>query len=120
MAFLSILSIILLQVLMGFGMLAHGAPKFRNLSRVARDFARMGYSESLAYVVAWVEVVTSIMIILGVFARLAAGVLSFLMLGAMFHHWKDRDPFKGGWEPAFLYFICCLVILLSGFSWIGF
>lgn len=112
------IAIIVLQVLTGVGLLAHGIPKLLDLRSTMSWYARQGYGAIAGVFSTLAETVAAFMLIVGLFPRIAAAFIGVNMIGAMFHHWKQRDEFQHGWEPAYLYLVACIVIVLAGVGWI--
>ena len=106
--------IILLQIFTGVGLLAHGIPKMRDLPGTLAWFKKHGYGEVLGMMVTLVETFGSAFLILGIIPRIMAVKIGIVMFGAMMHHWRYKEGFRGGWEEAYLYFIACVVIVASG------
>ena len=110
-------AIIVLQILAGAGLLAHGIPKLMHLNSTLKWFSKQGYGVIIgAYTVA-LETIGAFLLIVGIFPRVVAALIALNMVGAMFDHWRRKESFDGGWEPAFLYFSMCIVIVLGGVGW---
>lgn len=110
-------AIVVLQVLTGLGLLAHGIPKLTNLKGTMQFTASQGFTQAAGLYAALVESVGAFLLIIGVFPRVMAALIALNMLGAMTSHWKNKDDFDGGWEPAYLYFSAAIVIVLAGAGW---
>lgn len=115
---MAINAIIVLQVLTGLGMLFHGIPKLLDLRGTMKWARKNGFGSVGGVIAAFGESIGALLLILGIFPRIMAGILALLMLGAMMYHWKNREGFKDGWEAAYLYFMACLVIILGGTGWL--
>lgn len=111
-------AIVLLQILTGIGLLAHGIPKLLDLRSTLKWFAKQGYGVIVGAFVTAVETVGAFMLIVGLFPRIVSIFIALTMLGAMFHHWKSRDPFRDGWESSYLYFVISIVLILTGLGWV--
>lgn len=113
--------LLVLQILTGASLFfGHGLPKLKDTSGTLKWFKKQGYGHLGGVVAIAVEGFASLLLILGIFPRIMAGLIAITMLGAMVHHWKGRESFKDGWESAFLYFIASVVVLIGGVSPLGF
>lgn len=111
-------AIVLLQILTGLGLLAHGVPKLLELRQTMKWFAKQGYGVIVGVFTALVETLGAFLLIVGLFPRIVAGFVAITMLGAMFHHWRNKESFTGGWEASYLYFVTSIVIVLTGIGWV--
>jgi len=69
-----------------------------------------------AYLVAYTELISGILMILGLWVRHAGIVLSIIMLVAMFKvHWPNGFSLaKGGYEYVFVLLLCALAVVTLG------
>lgn len=112
-------ALLLLRLAFGITMIVgHGWPKLMRLfSGEPIEFADpfgLGPAVSLGLAV-FAEVFCSLLVMLGLYTRLALLPLIITMLVAIFYaNWGE--PF-GRWEKAFLYLVPYLALLLSGPGW---
>ncbi|WP_294204851.1 DoxX family protein [uncultured Chryseobacterium sp.] len=102
------------RVFIGFAMLSHGFPKLQMLIEGKTDFydfLGMGPQVTLGLTV-FAEFVCSILLILGLFSRVALGFLIFTMLiaGFVVH---SADPFEKQ-EMSLIYLAIYLMLLVFG------
>ncbi|WP_294269317.1 DoxX family protein [uncultured Chryseobacterium sp.] len=102
------------RVFIGFAMLSHGFPKLQMLIEGKTDFydfLDMGPQVTLGLTV-FAEFVCSILLILGLFSRVALGFLIFTMLiaGFVVH---SADPFEKQ-EMSLIYLAIYLMLLVFG------
>lgn len=103
------------RVFIGFAMLSHGFPKLQMLLEGGDikffDFLGMGPAVSLTLTV-FAEFVCSIILILGLFTRVALGFLLFTMIiAAFFVH--GADPFEKR-EMSLIYLSVYLLLMAFG------
>lgn len=110
--------IILLQVLTGLGMLSHGVPKISNMNNTLSWFKKQGYPAFFGVIAAVVESIGALLLIIGILPRIMATLIAMVMLGAMYHHWRNKEGFRDGWESSYLYFVASVVIAISGTGWV--
>ncbi len=108
-----VLSLALLRVVVGATFLAHGLQKVQNIEGTIGFFASLGLAASIAYVVAWVELLGGLAVLLGVYSRWAAYALSLVMVGAIAMVKFDMG-FVGGYELDLVLLASLLVIAFSG------
>ncbi|MEF9478597.1 DoxX family protein [Chryseobacterium sp. RRHN12] len=107
--------LLVVRVFVGFAMLSHGFPKLQMLLEGGKieffDFMGLGPQISLILTV-FAEFVCSILIILGLFTRVALGFLIFTMViaGFIVH---GGDPFEKR-ELALVYLSVYLLLLVIG------
>ncbi|MDR0269671.1 MAG: DoxX family protein [Paenibacillus sp.] len=74
----------LLRVVLGVIFLVHGINKFQmGLGNVEAWFSSMDIPGFMAYVAAIIEVVGGVMLIIGLFTRVAAALFAIMMVGAI-------------------------------------
>lgn len=111
---------LVLRLTVGIMMLFHGVEKIINgISGTKYLVTNSGLPEFLAYGVYIGEVVMPILIILGVYARVASLVLAFNMLVAIFLAYGDSLFTLGkhgapSFELPFLYMIMSILIFMIG------
>ncbi len=103
------------RVFIGFAMLSHGFPKLQMLLEGGDikffDFLGMGPAVSLTLTV-FAEFVCSILLILGLFTRVALGFLLFTMISAAFFV-HGADPFEKR-EMSLIYLSVYLLLMAFG------
>lgn len=108
------LVLLAVRVFIGFAMLSHGFPKLQMLIEGKTDFydfLGMGPQVTLGLTV-FAEFVCSILLILGLFSRVALGFLIFTMLiaGFVVH---SADPFEKQ-EMSLIYLAIYLMLMVFG------
>lgn len=107
--------LLVVRVFIGFAMLSHGFPKLQMLLEGGKieffDFLGLGPTVSLTLTV-FAEFVCSILIILGLFTRVALGFLIFTMIIAAFVV-HGADPFEKR-EMSLIYLSVYLLLIASG------
>lgn len=107
--------LLVVRVFIGFAMLSHGFPKLQMLLEGGKieffDFLGMGPTLSLMLTV-FAEFVCSILLILGLFTRVALGFLIFTMIiaGFVVH---GADPFEKR-EMSLIYLSVYLLLIAFG------
>lgn len=76
-------SLLLLRLMVVFIFLYHGVPKALNWSLAAEKFVGMGFPGFLGPITGIVEVITSVLILLGLYNKISNLVLAFIMAGAI-------------------------------------
>lgn len=108
------LSLLIFRAGLGIMMLTHGYPKFQRLINGEFSFGDplgLGVEASLILAV-FAEFFCTILVTLGLFTRYAAIPIMFTMVVA----WQvvHSDDSFGTQEKSALYFLCFLIILISG------
>ncbi|MBT2619752.1 MULTISPECIES: DoxX family protein [Chryseobacterium] len=107
--------LLIVRVFIGFSMLSHGFPKLQMLLEGGKiefyDFLGLGPQISLILTIV-AEFVCSILLILGLFTRVALGFLIFTMAIAAFVV-HGADPFEKR-ELAFIYLSAYLLLMCFG------
>ena len=107
--------LLIVRVFIGFAMLSHGFPKLQMLLEGGEiefyDFLGLGPQISLILTIL-AEFVCSILLILGLFTRVALGFLSFTMIIAAFVV-HGSDPFEKR-ELALIYLTAYLLLMIFG------
>jgi hypothetical protein len=84
------------------------------------EFAAYGLSEPMVYLIGALKVLSALSLILSIWipslALPAASVMAFLMLGAIFMHFKIKDPLIKS-LPAFIFLL--LSLLIMSYSYYG-
>ncbi len=111
------IAIITLQVFAGAAMFfGNGLGKLRSAKKTLAWFESVGMGKPAGVWALLTEGGAALLLLIGVFPRIMAGLIAVTMLGAMLFHFKNKDSFKGGWEEAFLYFILMTFIAVVGIS----
>ncbi len=89
--------VFVLRVVLGGILVAHGYGKlFGGMEKFASTISALGLPRSLAPVAAWAEFLAGLLLVIGLFARLAALVGLLHMLAGIWAHRKDG--FYYGWD----------------------
>jgi putative oxidoreductase len=112
------LALLLLRVVLGVVMLAHGVPKLLHFGGVAQGFAGMGVpAPTLAAAFATlVEVGGGLLLLLGVATDIFGLLFAIDMLGAIIfvHAAKGFSAGNGGWEFPLVLIAIALALALAG------
>lgn len=89
--------------------------KMRNAKEMESFFIQSGYPAALNYVIIGVECFFSIGLLLH--AKIRSGLLSaimllFVMLGAVFTHWRNGDPIAASYDAFSQLLILCFLVAL--------
>ena len=106
-------SMLLLRLCLGITFLAHGLQKISGFAGIVKFFASLGLPTVAVYLVTGIETIGGIALILGLFTRIAAAAISFVMLGAIFTV-KLSMGFVGGYEFELSLLISAIALALSG------
>lgn len=116
---------LVLRVSLGLMILFHGVSKlFAGVDGIAGMLAAHQLPSSLAYLVLIGEVLAPVLLIVGLWARLAAAVVAINMLMAVFlvhtAQFFTLTP-QGGWalELQGMYFLTAIAVLLMGAGWLS-
>ena len=91
----------------------HGLPKLLDISTTQNSFTNMGLPPELAIIIGLLEFIGGLAILLGVFTRIAAGLLAINMIGAILQV-KLAKGFIGGYELDLLYLAIMISLMLTG------
>lgn len=114
------LALLLLRIVVGGVMLAHGAQKVFQftVAGTAASFEKMGVPAAaiVGPSVAWLELIGGALIILGLLTRLVAALLAVDMLGALFLVHLNAGIFvaEGGFEFVAVLAAVLLALVLAG------
>ena len=91
----------------------HGLPKILNIGKTQGSFMNMGLPQDLAILIGLLEFIGGLAILLGIFTRIAAGLLTIQMIGAIIlvKLWKG---FIDGFELDLLYLAIMISLLITG------
>ena len=102
-----------LRIVAGIGFMMHGLPKLFDIPGTQTSFINMGVTTDLAIIIGLLEFIGGLVILLGLLTRIAAGLLSIEMIGAILHV-KLSKGFIGGYELDLLYLAIMISLVLSG------
>jgi putative oxidoreductase len=102
-----------LRIIAGIGFIMHGLPKLLDISNTQNSFTNMGLPPELAIIIGLLEFIGGLAILLGVFTRIAAGLLAIDMIGAILLV-KLSKGFIDGYELDLLYLAIMISLMLTG------
>ena len=106
-------SLLVLRLSLGIIFLAHGLQKIAGFASIVKFFTSIGLPVLLAYAVTAIETVGGACLLLGLFTRLAASGICFIMLGAIFTV-KINKGLIGGFEFELTLLAIAVALVLSG------
>ena len=103
-----------MRAVIGVIFIVHGAGKF-NEGFVGFLTGGLGFPAEMQIPIALAEMVPGILLLIGIFTRMSASLLSIVMLGAIFYV-KQADSLTGerGFEIDLILLASCLVVIVSG------
>ncbi|HEU5462078.1 MAG TPA: DoxX family protein [Nitrososphaeraceae archaeon] len=102
-----------LRIITGIGFMIHGLPKLQDIPNTQNSFMNMGLPPELAIIIGLLEFIGGLAILLGVFTRIAAGLLAINMIGAILLV-KLSKGFIDGYELDLLYLAIMISLILTG------
>jgi putative oxidoreductase len=102
-----------LRIIAGIGFMMHGLPKLLDIPGTQNSFTSMGLPPELAIIIGLLEFIGGLAILLGIFTRIAAGLLAIQMIGAILLV-KLSKGFIGGYELDLLYLAIMISLMLTG------
>jgi putative oxidoreductase len=102
-----------IMILAGITFIAHGLPKFEDITGTRGFFGSVGLPPELAIPIGLLEVIGGIFLLIGVVTRIAAALFIIEMIGAIFLV-KLPDGFVGGYELESLLIAIAVSLLLTG------
>ena len=102
-----------LRIITGFGFMIHGLPKLQDIPNTQNSFMNMGLPPELAIIIGLLEFIGGLAILLGIFTRIAAGLLAINMIGAILLV-KLSKGFIDGYELDLLYLAIMISLILTG------
>lgn len=102
-----------LRIIAGIGFMMHGLPKLLDIPGTQNSFTSMGLPPELAIIIGLLEFIGGLAILLGIFTRIAAGLLAINMIGAILLV-KLSKGFIGGYELDLLYLAIMISLMLTG------
>jgi len=106
-------SLLVLRLALGAVFIAHALAKLSNMDGTVAFFGSLGLAPFFAYLVSWLELLSGVLVIIGFWTCLAAGVLAVIMVFAVFMV-KFKMGFLGGWELELMLFAGALAIVCGG------
>ena len=91
----------------------HVLPKLQDIPNTQNSFMNMGLPPELAIIIGLLEFIGGLAILLGVFTRIAAGLLAINMIGAILLV-KLSKGFIDGYELDLLYLAIMISLILTG------
>lgn len=107
------LGIFLIRLALGAIFLVHGWMKFQDIAGTINFFSGLGLAEFLAYLVATMELVGGILMIIGIYTRLAGLMIAAVMIGAIYFV-KFKVGFVGGYEFDLILLAAALGVTFTG------
>ena len=101
------------RVIIGVIFLSHGMQKLSNMEGTIQFFNFLHFGSFLAYLVAWIETLGGISLILGIFVRIFAPLLSFVMLVAILSVKGGEISLRGFGKAEFEVALLGSTVLLS-------
>ncbi len=110
------LGIFLLRVALGVVFIYHGYQKIADMEPIIGFFGMLGFAPFLAYAVAYTELIGGILLIAGLFTRLASIALAIVMAVAVYHvHLANGFSVgSGGYEYALTLMLGSLAVFFTG------
>jgi putative oxidoreductase len=110
------LGLLFIRIALGVVFIHAGWFKVTNMGMIVTDFASIGIPAWLAYIAAYTEFLGGILVLVGLFERYAAVLISVVMLVAMFkvHLPNGFSIATGGIEYVFVLLFMALAIVTSG------
>jgi putative oxidoreductase len=102
-----------IRILAGITFMAHGLPKFEDITGTQGFFGNIGLPPELALPIGLLEVIGGIFLIVGILTRISAALLIIDMIGAIVLV-KLPDGFVGGYELESLLIAISVSLLLTG------
>ncbi len=102
-----------LRIIAGIGFMMHGLPKLLDIAGTQTSFMNMGLPPEVAIIIGLLEFLGGLAILLGIFTRIAAGLLVINMIGAILQV-KLAKGFIGGFELDLLYLAIMISLMISG------
>lgn len=109
------IGLLVLRLTLGIIFLAHGWQKVSGFAGIVQWFGSIGLPPLLAYAVTAIEFCGGIALLLGLFTRLAALGIIFVMIGAIFSV-KLQAGFIGGYEYDVALIAIAAALVLNGSS----
>lgn len=108
--------LLLARIVIGVTFLYYGLPKIKNLKSNADDFDNMGFKPGMFWgtIVALLETAGSLLLILGIYTWLIAGLIAgHMLVGTIWKITKVKKPFTD-WSYDVLILVIALILLVFG------
>ena len=102
-----------LRIITGIAFIMHGLPKLSGLDKTQGFFGHLGLPPELALPIALLEVIGGIVLLLGIFTRIASILFIIEMAGVILVA-KITKGFVGGYELELLLMVISMSLLISG------
>ena len=102
-----------IRIIAGLTFIAHGVPKFYDVSGGYAFFQSVNLPPELYVPIALLEVIGGLAILLGILTRIASAILSIEMIGAILTV-KLTKGFIGGYEFELLLISICISLVIMG------
>ncbi len=106
------LALLLVRVGLGVVFALHGWQKVNAMEGTIAFFGTLGLPAFIAYAVAYIEFIGGLLLIIGLFTKVAAILLAVVMIGAIVKV-KFAKGFLGGYEFDFMLLMASLAIAVS-------
>lgn len=107
------ISILLVRIALGIIFIIHGVLKLKYLDQTINFFIELGLAGYWAYIVGFAELISGILLVLGLWVEYAAFLIMIIMIFAIYLV-KYPKGFIGGYEFEFLIFMVALSLFISG------
>lgn len=106
---------LILRVVLGLVFIVHGYAKFKGFSGIAEWLGSIGFKPGKfwAFVLLATEFFGGILLVIGLFTQLAAGLIAIIMLVAIFKVNLNKG-FKGGYELDLVLLAIAVALLFLG------
>ncbi|KKW46859.1 MAG: hypothetical protein A3A43_01615 [Candidatus Liptonbacteria bacterium RIFCSPLOWO2_01_FULL_56_20] len=112
-------AILVLRLVLGAILIAHGLPKLRNLRGTSRDFEAMGFKPGVVFgpLAAILESFGGLAIAVGFATQVAAGLFGVEFLAITVWKFLRHEPLIGGIELDIILLAAALLLLTQGGGW---
>lgn len=110
---LKVFGVFLLRVVVGVVFIAHGWAKLQGMEGTIMFFGSVGLAPVFAYLVSYTEFIGGLLVLLGIYSRIAAYALAVVMVFAIALV-KGQMGFLGGYELELTLLAALLAIAWSG------
>lgn len=109
-------AVLLLRLIFGAILIAHGWPKIKDLKTTAENFGKMGFRPGAFWgtVAALAEFFGGIAIVLGILVNYVALFVALEFMVILGWRLKNKHAFVGGWELDLILFGAALVLATIG------
>lgn len=106
------LATLLIRLSLGLIFIGHGWQKINGIEGIIGFFGGLGLAPFFAHLVAWTELISGILMVLGLFVEIAAIGIAAVMVFAIYLV-KFKAGFLGGYELDFILLFAALSIFFS-------